>query len=378
MVSAYKIFGMLMMAELACQHPYEAPPIPTDARALVVEGLINTSHDASTIIMLSRVQELSASNLPKSPELNAVVMLESDDGSLIPLYDVGTGSYVADHLSLASYRNYRLDITTQNGNKYQSDFVLAKKTPTIDSLEWNQNSDVTIYVNTHDPLDSTIYYRWEYEETWNYLSNLASPWAVANGMIYAKDSLTQTDSCWRTFPSSNIIVGSSLALNKDVISHFALTSIPFNSEQISNRYSILVKQYALSKGAYEFYQILKKNTQETGSLFDPQPQNLPTNIHCLTNPSERVIGFACASSIEEKRIFIDHKEVKWKYSGVSPDCTHFIYTHTDPNDYRIFNFPDTNYVPYYFDNNGSLILVYRGCTDCKYYGGTNVKPTYWQ
>jgi hypothetical protein len=256
--------------------------------------------------------------------------------------------------------------------------VHAKKTPAIDSLEWIQNSDVTIYVNTHDPQDSTIYYRWEFVETWNYLANLNSIWGLENRKIFLKDSLTQTDSCWRTYPSTKIIVANSLAYSSDVISHYALTSVPLNSEQISNRYSILVKQYALTKDAYEFYLILKKNTQETGSLFDPQPQNLPSNIHSLTNPSATVIGFASASTVEEKRIFISHKEVRdWIYEGVSPDCTYLIYTSTHPGDFSIFDYPDTNFVPYYFITNGPLVLAYRGCTDCTYYGGNNVKPSFW-
>ena len=374
-----KVFFLVTMA--ACTHPYDPPPIPINTRPLVVEALINTSPDATTTVMLNRVQNLSeGTSSSGTPELNAMVTLEMEDGTQISLPDQGKGQYFSDHLNLPVYTNYRLNITTADGNKYQSDFVIAKKTPAIDSLEWNQNSDVTIYVNTHDPLDSTIYYRWDYIETWNYLANLNSIWGLENRKIFLKDSLTQTDSCWRTDSSTDIVTANSLAYSQDVISHYPVVTIPDGAEKISNRYSILVRQYALTKDAYEYYQILRKNTQQTGSLFDPQPMNLPTNIRCLTHPTETVIGFVTASTVEEKRIFIDHKELNdWNYNGlVSADCSHFIYVDPNPTDFSIFDYPDTTYGPYYFITNGPLVLVSRACTECTFFGGTNVKPSFWQ
>jgi Domain of unknown function (DUF4249) len=372
----------IILAFFGCSHPYEPPPIPFNSRPLVVEAVINANPDATTTVMLSRVQNLAegSSSSMGTPEPNAVVTLEAEDGTQIALPDQGKGQYTAEHLNLMLYANYRVNITTADGNRYQSDFVHAKLTPPIDSLEWNQNSDVTIYVNTHDPLDSTIYYRWDFVETWNYLANLNSIWGLENRKIFLKDSLTQTDSCWRTQPSTDIVTASSVAYSQDVISHYQVTTIPEGSEKLSNRYSILVKQYALTKEAYEYYQTLRKNTQQTGSLFDPQPLNLPTNVHCLTHPAETVIGFVSASTVEEKRIFIDHTQISnWKYEGVvSSDCSYFIYVDQNPTDFSIFDYPDTTYGPYYFITNGPLVLVSRSCTECTYYGGSNVKPSFWQ
>lgn len=370
-----------MLTCFACSHPYEPPPLPINTRPLVVEALINASPNGISTVMLSRVQNLSEANSSSgAPETNAVVMLEMEDGTQIPLLDQGKGQYTSDPLNLALYANYRLNITTAGGNRYQTDFVHAKKTPAIDSLEWSQNSDVSVYVNTHDPLDSTTYYRWDYIETWNYLANLNSIWGLENRKIFFKDSLTQTDSCWRTDSSTDIVTANSLAYSQDVISHYQIVTIPVGTEKISNRYSILVKQYALTKEAYEYYQTLRKNTQQTGSLFDPQPMNLPTNIHCLTHPTETVIGFVSASTVEEKRIFIDHSQLNdWNYDGlVSADCSHFIYVDPNPGDFSVFTYPDTTYGPYYFITNGPLVLVSRACTECTFYGGSNVKPSFWQ
>jgi hypothetical protein len=142
-----------------------------------------------------------------------------------------------------------------------------------------------------------------------------------------------------------------------MISHQPVATIPQNDEKISKRYSILVRQYALTKEAYQFHQILQRNTQQTGSLFDPQPSQLSTNLHCLTNPDQPVIGFISASSVEEKIIFIKHQEVNdWNYPGITVDCS-VIFTFQDPNDFLIFDYPDTSYGPYYFQSGGGMAVV---------------------
>jgi hypothetical protein len=173
-------------------------------------------------------------------------------------------------------------------------------------------------------------------------------------------------------------LGNSVALSKDLISHFPVATVPINSEKISLRYSILVRQYALTKEAYQFHLTLQKNTQQTGSLFDPQPSQLPTNIHCVTNPSEPVVGYVSASSVEEKRIFIKYTEVtQWQYPGLSTDCT-LKNTPKDPNDILHFTYPDTSYTLYYFvSGTGPAVIVKKACTYCTYFGGSNMKPSFW-
>ena len=363
---------------MSCRHSFDAPTISADNRSLVVEGLINAGLDATTKISLTRMQNVSEAGI-LNPELSASVSIEGQNGEVFPLQEDGDGNYSLSHSNLQIGQNYRLNISVANGSKYLSDFVQARRAAPIDSLEWKQNSDVLIYVNTHDPLDSTRYYRWDYVETWNYTSNLTTPFAVENSMVYAKDSTNQTDSCWRTNYSTDIIISNSVALSHDVISHFQVATIPFSDERISKRYSILVRQYALSKDAYQFYLTLQKNTEQTGSLFDPQPSTLATNIHCISNPGETVIGYISASSVEEKRIFIRNEEVKgWDYQGITIDCGQKIIPRPDPTDFSVFNYPDTSYGPYYFLNmSPDMVIAKKACLSCLYFGGTNQKPSFW-
>ena len=73
-------------------------------------------------------------------------------------------------------------------------------------------------------------------------------------------------------------------------------------------YSINVKQYALSHEAYLFFEKIKKNTEQLGSIFDPQPSELQGNIHCITNPAETVVGYVDISEEKVQRNFYQEYE----------------------------------------------------------------------
>jgi Domain of unknown function (DUF4249) len=367
---------LLIILAAGCKHPYDTPATRANNNFLVASGFINTGPDASTTITLTRTQNLADTGRAV-PELNAILTIEASGGGSYGLQEAGNGNYSIDHLNLGISETYRLRIITANGNNYLSDYVPAKQAPPIDSLNWKQENDASIYISTHDPTNNTRYYRWDFIETWNYLSLLSSPWGVKNGMVFAMDTTNQTDSCWRTANSTNIILASSITLSADIISHFTVAIVPQNDEKISNRYSILVRQYALTADAYQFQLRLQKNTQQLGNLFDPQPSQLNGNIHSLANPDETVIGYISAGSVQEKRIFIGNEELhNWHYIQNAIDCQ----TLTVPIDSvnaLIFDYPDSSYSTYYFLMSGPMVIAKKPCLDCTRWGGTNKRPSFW-
>ncbi|HEX4851802.1 MAG TPA: DUF4249 domain-containing protein, partial [Puia sp.] len=275
---------------------------------------------------------------------------------------------------------YRLHIKTSNGKSYTSDYVPVKQTPPIDSVTWEQNNDVNIFVNTHDPQNNTWYYHWDFVETWEYKSTLSGTFGLNGNNIYVKDSSTETDSCWQNSNSTTINVASSIALKSDVISHQPVTTVEQNSVKISVRYSILVQQYALTQEAYQYRLNLQNNTQSMGSIFDAQPSQLFSNIHSDSDPNEPVIGYVSASTVTTQRIFIDHSEVgDWNYPGIPFECK-VIVAKQNPPSFLFFNYNDTTYYPYYFTNdftNFYLNVAKRYCLDCRWWGGTTNRPSFW-
>src|SRR5882724_6118443 len=283
----YYIFFLMTVLMISCKHPYEPKVFKTSDHLLVVSGFINVGQNAVTTINLTRSQNITDTTLAV-PELYAQVAVQSDNGENFSLAGQGDGNYISSALNLDHSQSYKLKINSNDGNEYLSDPIPVKITPAIDSITWQQlndvtkEKDVTVYVNTHDPNNDTRYYRWDFTETWQYSSFLSGIWGLKdNIVIYKNDSSTQTDSCWRTAESKNIDITTTLALSDDVVSQFPLIVIPKNDERISVRYSILVRQYALTPEAYQYRANLQKNTELNGTIFDPQPLQLNSNIHCI-------------------------------------------------------------------------------------------------
>ena len=369
------LLAVLTILFVACTKPYEPAIIKSETNFLVIDGIISCGNDVVTTITLSRTKSLYDSIL-FAPEWGAQVFIIREQGGTYSLTEQGNGIYSSAPLDLDPSENYRLKVIA-SGKEYLSEWVTAKATPAIDSITWKQSGDVTISVHTHDPTKESRYYRWEYNETWNYSSQISGVWGVKDGLIFLKDSTTQTDSCWRTANSTNILIGTSIALSEDVISNFPLTTIPQHHEKIGKGYSILVRQYALEEDAFRYLQLIQKNTQQLGTLFDAQPSQLTGNF-ISSEPGEPVIGFISASTITEKRIFIQNSQLTdWNYHSSEPLCGDVFFIPQNPTNYLIFDFPDPSYAPYYFVTGGGLAIIKKSCLDCRERGGTSQKPSFW-
>src|SRR6185437_13916813 len=128
----------------------------------------------------------------------------------------------------------------------------------------------------------------------------------------------QIHDCFAGDQSTDINIASTTKLARDIVYQGPIIFIPANSEKIETKYSILVKQYALTNDAYAFWQNLQNNTEKLGSIFDVLPSQAPTNFHCVTNPAEMVIGYLSVGNATYKRIFITAGQLLSKYSPQYP------------------------------------------------------------
>ena len=146
-------------------------------------------------------------------------------------------------------------------------------------------------------------------------------------------------------------------------------------EKLVWRYSVIARQYALEKDAYDFFEIMKKNTEDLGTFFGPLPSEVKGNIHCLSQPDEAVLGFVTASGVSEKRIFIDKAEVPYwpNYAANCPEIQ--VAAHTDSIQHAIA----LGFVPSYFIPSpvNKYLFSTPYCVDCVSRGGSNIRPSFW-
>ncbi len=354
---------------------------------LVVEGVINSGSD-STIIKLSKTVKLNQ-QVVQNPVLGAIVTVESDQNTSYPLLDLNsTGNYEAPPLNLASTQKYRLHIKTTSGGEYVSDFVAVKPTPPIDSIGYIiQNGNVNIYVNTHDPSNNTRYYRWEYQETWQFHSKSQSLWMLdtTTNTIVPRPISLYNYNCFGNYASSTILLNSTAKLSQDVVYQSPVTQFSINAERIETKYSILIKQYALSSQSFEFYQNIKNNTESLGSIFDAQPTQLIGNIHNVNNTNEPVIGFITVTNVQLKRIFLTNNivplytQVHYPYDCGEGTALYIARFGLTVEDLLIYP-PITNIPTSAVYSNGVIIgFKYDAipCVDCTI-RGTKTVPAFWK
>ena len=380
----YTTFALLVIFLTGCKESFE-PNLPSVPQGyLVVEGFINAQ--GPTQIRLSRSTPIEQKKTFKA-ELNALIKIEGDDNSSFTLSNLPNGLYTSNTLPINSSRKYRLRIKTKNDKEYLSDFVEVKITPAIDSISWKEEEKgVQIYSNTHDPLNKTIYYRYDYDETWEihsaYLAVTKVDGVTSNGypiIRYTNFSDPQIYYCWKYDTSKSILLASSAKLEKDVIHLKPLLFIPTEDERIGVRYSIQVRQYALDKDGYEFLEQMKKNTESLGTIFDPQPSVIKGNIHSLSDPDEMVIGYINATTAQDKRIFISGAQLVKRGFNIYNFCSSFEIIN-NPDSLKAVIPPHWPYEP--------VVSVFRpplpvynlstsNCVDCRERGGINVKPSFW-
>ena len=361
------IVGLLALE--GCVVPFSPPEVSTPGRFLVIDGFLNTNGIDSSSIMLTYTQVVSNKNT-FGTELRARVTVEGNKGSTYTFTEIGKGLYRLPAQKVNPSEQFRIRIKTTANKEYLSEYVEVKQTPPIDSITYKIAADkgsVQVLVNTHDPLNKTRYYRWRFEETWEYHSPLISYFEIKNKAMVDRTSLINV--CWQTARPSTILLASTAKLSQDIINDFPVTTITAASNKLRVRYSILVKQSGLTEDGFAYWNSLSKTTEKTGSLFDPQPSQVTGNIKNTANVQELVFGHFSAVSPQEKRFFVP---VTLGFSVFCPPSdtlsladalkwTDIIVSQYYPEGAR---FPD-------------YIVGTSECADCRTQGGTLVRPSFW-
>jgi Domain of unknown function (DUF4249) len=371
-----RLILILFFFTVACKEAYDPPVVSTNHAYLVVEGFINSGPD-STLFILSRSFKLNDSTRSAPPELNAVVSVQGSDNTLFPLGEMGNGRYGA-MLTLNNALQYRLEILTSDGKHYQSDYVPLKTSPPIDSINWtDSHNGLQLYVNTHDPQNASHYYRWDYSETWQFHSVYASSLEYIPEFLQSRLP-NDIYYCWKTAPSTTIILGNTAKLSQDLIYEAPLELVPPDSWKISVEYSILVKQYVLTQDAYAFWLNLQTNTEQIGSIFSPEPSTTHGNLHCVNDPTEQALGYVGGGTVSQQRIFITPDQIpRWTAENYPNSCVQMTTPAAPPNSLASI-FGNGVFIPVDYSDplDDSVFYVPTYCGDCTKIG-SNVKPTFW-
>lgn len=368
----------------SCIDRYTPDVAPADQANLVVDGFINPQ--GRTVIKLSRTFSVNTQNTAPA-ETRAQLAIQDDAGQRYPLTETTAGTYTSAALVLDPSRQYQLRITTSQARDYASDLLPVVVTPPIDSLTWQVqgNGGIELYVSTHDARNATRFYRWEYEETYQFTSALESTIEYVPSTNRVRPRGLSVFWCWRTEASTAILQANTTSLAQDVLVNYPLTQV-LPSVKLRIGYSLLVRQTGQTQAEYAYWETLRNNTENLGTVNDPLPARVTGNVHALADAAEPVLGYVGVHSVTEKRLFIDAvRQLPVPQPGsVLFDPAYAFCIGTEqvsiPMGLQQFragsSFPVKPVVSPFNGDTVAYLVSSVSCVDCRQ-RGTNVKPSFW-
>jgi hypothetical protein len=269
---------------------------------LVVDGLV-TDQPGPYTVRLSRSLNFDNSGIATTyfaPEKKAEVSIVRQVNGAVqrfPLIESEAGVYQTDSASLRGIagETYFVEIRTADGRTYQSTPetmaatpILEKITPTLKiTNELSQSTSALqevwsfdIAITTSDPAAEANYYRWK-----------------SKGII---EFFTYTDNggfqCWVNYEP----LETQLAISDDkyVNGSQFIKSVGTAPYERITRFRANIDQYSLTKNAYEFWDKIRVQQANTGSLFDAAPAQIVGNMSRTDKDSDEIVlGYFGASAV---------------------------------------------------------------------------------
>lgn len=396
----YIYFTFLALSIWTCVEPFE-PEVGTYDSTLVVDGIFNDGEEPSRIFLSSSFAYSENENIPIQ---GAQVVIEEEQGGRTILVESTPGVYQTDPSTFKGEvgKSYRLLVNTPDGNAFESSWEQMKASPAIEDLHYAIEErapddpnlqpvpGAQIYLSTKDTENNTRYYRWEFEETYQYSlphppairATFGDPPGRGNDEVqYIPLSEWEGAVCWKTEYSQQILIATTENLSQDFVKDFPVYFVSNKTTRLSKRYSMLIKQYAISQSYYKYLEKVEAINETTGSLFDPIPNELFGNIRSVNGKEIPVLGYFGVAGIAATRIFINREDLPVDLRmPYQPLCLNDTIPLSFSRLYSETKFRHRALYDYNYNLVGTPIaylLTDPICASCAANNATNVKPDFW-
>lgn len=381
----FPVIALFCFLLSGCIDPFSIPADKSQEFNLVIEGIFTNDGNTQEII-ISRPWNFEFPAF--IPVTSCQVMVEDDQKQVISFSEgEKAGHYQAtpSRSFVQVGKSYRLRVRTPNGKQYTSPFEKMMPCPKIDSVYYevktiptatigDEETGLQFYLNFKGNESMGRYFRWSLEETWEYHST----WTILayinreNKYIFVPEDFSNYV-CYKTEPIWNIYNLSTAGFTQNSYTKYPLHWVSNETQRLLYHYSLLIKQYSMTEGAYNFWENLRKNNKETVSLYGKQPAPSRSNIRNENDSTEIILGYFGVSAVDYKRIHI--KDVPGlTFNKVTGYCLNL------KKNMRLDSIPA--YRPLYLyphmkrDNTILWVWGDNECFFCNLQGGTTVRPSY--
>lgn len=318
-----KCFQILLSASLliffftACEDRLDVS-VGDETPRLVVEGRI-TDGDEPAEVRLSWTTGYDHGYRP--PKVSgAMVCISDSEGNCFELQEIAEGTYSTSGSGITGVegRSYTVEISLPDGRNYVSNPEVLRAAPGIDSSyaeffhRERLNNDnyieqvpaMQLYADVINPLDEDDFILWEWEGVYAFSPPLAPV----------------PQACWISEPElySRFNLMSDEKFSSDLVRRQKIDFIDVDF-RFTTRYSVELRQYAMSVEAFEYLRGLKHQLDRSGSITDPPPYRVRGNIYNPADENEIVLGYFYAAGQAESHLFIERDQVPLDSVG-EMDC----------------------------------------------------------
>lgn len=389
------LFILILLLLSACVRSIEPEQLGFQD-LMVVDGLL-TDQMIHQQVKLSRTVSIEASSDSLRPVSGARVWIEDQDGTAYLFLESDPGSYLSENPFNGIVGNqYTLYFETADEALYQSEAVTLLATPRIDSLyatflpeptSNNANDGVfNFYVDSKSNTNGAKYFRWTWNSTFELSVATPSRWLWTGGNTFVNrdlgnDNNLQVELCWKTENAATVIV-EDLLVPEAGVDRFQVTSFHSDTRKMYRGYSLEVKQYVLSEGAFNYWRQIATTTQGQGNFSDAQVGTVMGNVTSLSDPDEIVLGyFGASQEVSVRRYFepVDFAEEGYRRRTIDfVDCSDLEpITSNDTQIGEVMNEIGDSYAIAFFITGGTVVYYPKRCSECTQYGD-NQRPEFWR
>lgn len=367
----------------ACVKPFTPALDDNAVNKYVVQGMVG-SIEGWQNVQVSRTSTIALAEY--IPVNSCAISIVDDAGNSFELSQFDEGLYRVwmDESDLVAGRSYKVIISTPTGDILESDFDKMPQGPdevgdVYFELASIQTDDperilygIQFFTDFSADEDDGNYYRWQCTETYEY----RSPYPLQFYYDGSVNEVSPPDSskmvCYKTNGIEDVFTLATINLATKEYPAFPLNFVQNTSDRLEILYSLLVEQYAISLDAYNYYDKLRINLQQSGGLYTSQPLAVKGNLMNTSNEENEVLGFFQASSVAQKRVFVEApvEGLTLEYfGGCTVNTLLFGFVEISPTEYPAYLFAA--------DGNWTMAVMTKNCVDCTLAGGVTLKPDYW-
>ncbi|UXX81217.1 DUF4249 domain-containing protein [Reichenbachiella carrageenanivorans] len=259
----FLIFGWAIV--VSCVKPYDAESFDFES-VIVVDGLI-TDELKTHQIKLHYTYPIGTSD--DHPVEGATVWVTHDEQQ-IDFSEQTPGIYKSEvPFSASESEQYQLFFTTKEGEEFLSSPSSLTKSPPIDSIydryaelaldgSTSNLGGIQFFLDTHDPSGKAKYFRYEWEDQYKIITPVVSYYDYNRSTATYSWREKLNNICYAGHISQSLLIGNTVGNSSDRLQEFPIRFVGGNTDVLRSRYTILVRQYAISEAAYSYYRKLKE------------------------------------------------------------------------------------------------------------------------